>query len=143
MGDRGARAVLVAVTLALAAAALVVDLPRLTGGRFWGDGATFYGMALSLAEDGDLRYEAKDVLRIRREYSFGPQGIFLKRASGGLMVDPQAGFPWVRRVPPEEPRLYYAKALAYSAVAAPLVALLNTRVRPRAAGGLARRRSSP
>jgi hypothetical protein len=67
VSDRSARAALLLVAAALAAAALLTDLPRATGGRFWGDGATFYGMALSLAEDGDLRYEAKDVLRIRRE----------------------------------------------------------------------------
>lgn len=126
MGDRGARAVLLLVTVALGAAALAIDLSRRTGGRFWGDSATFYGMALSLAEDGDLRYEAKDVLRIRREYSFGPQGIFLKRASGGLTLDRPSGFPWVRRVTPDEPRLYYAKAYVYPVVAAPLVALFRT-----------------
>ncbi len=117
---------LLLVTVALGAAALAIDLSRRTGGRFWGDGATFYGMALSLAEDGDLRYEAKDVLRIRREYSFGPQGIFLKRASGGLTLDPPSGFPWVRRVTPDEPRLYYAKAYIYALLAAPLVGLLRT-----------------
>lgn len=126
MSDRSARAALLLVAAALAAAALLTDLPRATGGRFWGDGATFYGMALSLAEDGDLRYEAKDVLRIRREYSFGPQGLFLKRASGGLAWDRERGFPWVRRVRPDEPRLYYAKALVYPLVVWPMVKLLRT-----------------
>ncbi|HXB56099.1 MAG TPA: hypothetical protein VN461_15060 [Vicinamibacteria bacterium] len=127
MTERAARLVLGALVAGLAAAALATDLPKLSGGRFWGDGATYYAMAASLAEDGDIRYEARDVLRIRREYSFGPQGVFLKRASGGFTLDRGAGFPWVRRVGPAEPRLYYAKALVYPALAAPFVALLKTR----------------
>jgi hypothetical protein len=127
VNERGARLILGALVASLAAAALATDLPRLSGGRFWGDGATYYAMAASLAEDGDIRYEARDVLRIRREYAFGPQGVFLKRASGGWTIDREAGFPWIRRVGPAEPRLYYAKALVYPAVAAPLVALLKTR----------------
>jgi hypothetical protein len=125
--ERGARLVLGALVAGLAAAALATDLPRLSGGRFWGDGATYYAMAASLAEDGDVRYEARDVLRVRREYSFGPQGVFLKRSSGGFTFDRGAGFPWIRRVGPAEPRLYYAKPLVYPAVAAPFVALLKTR----------------
>lgn len=127
MTERGARLVLGALVAGLAAAAVSTDLPRLSGGRFWGDGATYYAMAASLAEDGDVRYEARDALRIRREYSFGPQGVFLKRASGGFALDRGAGFPWIRRVGPAEPRLYYAKALVYPAVAAPFVSLLKTR----------------
>jgi len=122
VSDRSARVALLVVTAALAAAALLVDLPRASGGRFWGDGATFYGMALSLAEEGDIRYEARDVLRIRREYAFGPQGLFLKRASGGIAIDGDGGFPRLRRVPPDEPRLYYAKACVYPLVAWPLAA---------------------
>ena len=38
---------------------------------FWGDGATYYAMAWSLAEDLDLRYEARDVFRVRREFPWG------------------------------------------------------------------------
>jgi hypothetical protein len=125
--ERGARLALGALVAGLAAAAVGTDLPRLSGGRFWGDGATYYAMAASLAEDGDVRYEARDVLRIRREYSFGPQGVFLKRASGGFALDREAGFPWIRRVGQAEPRVYYAKALVYPAVAAPFVSLLKTR----------------
>ena len=72
---------------------------RLPG--FWGDGATYYSMARSLAEDGDLRYEARDVFRARREFPSGPQGLFLKRASGGLRWDAPAASPgsgaWPRR----------------------------------------------
>ncbi|MBI3932432.1 MAG: hypothetical protein HY317_03385 [Acidobacteria bacterium] len=126
-GERAARVVLAAVSLALVAAATSADLPRLSGGAFWGDGATYYAMAWSLAEDGDLRYEAEDLLRVRREFPGGPQGVFLKRASGGLAVDADGSFPWVRRVPEDAPRLYFAKPYAYPLAAAPLVRLLGTR----------------
>jgi hypothetical protein len=109
------------------AATLAVDLPRASRGEFWGDAATYHAMAWSLARDLDLRFEARDLERIRREYPGGPQGLFLKRASGGLTVEPGTGFPWVRRVRPDEGRLYYAKAFVHPLLAAPLVAVLGTR----------------
>jgi hypothetical protein len=84
-------------------------------------------MAWSLAEDGDLRYEAKDVFRVRREFPSGPQGIFLKRASGGLWWDGEGGFPWVRRVDAGDPRIYFAKPFTYAVAAAPFVKLFGTR----------------
>ncbi len=125
MSDRAARALLAAVVVALAASTVAVDLPRLAAGTFWGDGATYYSMAWSLAEDGDLRYEVGDLLRVKREFPSGPQGLFLKRASGGLLVAP--GFPWLRRVPADAPQLYYAKPFAYALAAAPFVRVLGTR----------------
>jgi hypothetical protein len=121
-------------TLALVGATAAVDLPRASGGEFWGDGATYYAMAWSLAADLDLRFERGDLERLRGEYPGGPQGLFLKRASGGLTVDPAAGFPWVRRVGPGEKRLYYAKAFVHPLLAAPLVALAGTRGLPVANG---------
>jgi hypothetical protein len=127
LGDGHARAVLAAVTLALVAGTLALDLPRVSRGEVWGDSATYHAMAWSLARDFDLRYDERDLARIRLEYPNGPQGIFLKRASGGLTLDPAAGFPWLRRVRLDEGRLYFAKALAHPAAAAPLVALFGTR----------------
>jgi len=123
----GPRLALAAVSLALAGATVSLDLSRASGGEFWGDGATYYAMAWSLARDLDLRFDAGDLARVRAEYPNGPQGLFLKRASGGLTVDASAGFPWVRRVRPEEGWLYYAKAFVHPLVAAPLVGLLGTR----------------
>jgi hypothetical protein len=93
--------------------------------RFWSDGATYHGMAWSLAADGDLEYEARDAFRTRREFPSGAQGIFLKRASGGFELAPE--FPWLRRVPGEDPRIYFAKAFAYPVAAAPFVMLFGTR----------------
>ncbi len=126
-GERPARLALAAVTLALVGLGLGVDLPRVSKGEFWGDGATYYAMAWSLASDLDLRYEAKDLARALAEYPRGPQGLFLKEAAGALSVDGHAGFPWLRRVRGDEGRLYYAKALLYPLLAAPLVAVFGTR----------------
>jgi hypothetical protein len=122
LSDRAARLALATFGAALVAIALATRLPQ-----FWGDGATYHAMAWSLAEDVDLRYEARDILRVRREFPTGPQGIFLKRASGGLTFDSAAGFPWIRRARADEGRIYYAKAFLYPAVAAPLVRVLGTR----------------
>jgi hypothetical protein len=106
---------------------IVAGVCRVRLTQFWGDVATYHSMAWSLAEDGDLRYEARDIARVRREFAPGPQGIFLKRASGGLRWDGAGGFPWVRRVAAEEPRIYFAKPFTYPLVAAPLVKLFGTR----------------
>ena len=120
--DRTAR-----VLLGVVSALLVAGVCRVRLTQFWGDGATYHAMAWSLAEDLDLRYEAKDVFRVRREIPSGPQGIFLKRASGGLRWDGAGGFPWVRRVEAGEPRIYFAKPFTYAVAAAPLVKLFGTR----------------
>lgn len=120
MSDRAARIVLGAIIVLMAAAAASVRIPY-----FWSDGATYHGMAWSLAEDGDLQYEARDVFRTRREFPTGPQGIFLKRASGGWELTPE--FPWLGRVPRAEPRIYYAKAFAYPVAVVPFVKLFGTR----------------
>ncbi len=127
LSDRTARLVLGALGSGLVIGALATDLARRSGGEFWGDGATYHAMAHSLAEDFDLRYEARDVFRVRREFKSGPQGVFLKRASGGLRIDGAGGFPWISRVPEGEPRLYYAKAFVYPLVAAPFVRVFGTR----------------
>jgi hypothetical protein len=92
--------VLGALAAGLLVAALLVDVPELSGRRFWSDGATYYAMSLSLARDADLRYEAKDLQRIQEEYPGGPTGLFLKKSAGGL---------------------YYAKSLIYPLAGAPLV----------------------
>jgi hypothetical protein len=120
-------AILLGLVLGLIVCAGLVDPAGVSAQRFWSDGATYYSMAWSLVADGDLRYEAKDVARVRREYSSGPQGIFLKRTSGALTWDASAGFPWLRTVRPDEKRVYYAKAFAYPVAAAPFVLALGSR----------------
>ena len=123
MTDRPARLLLGLVGGALLLAAVAVDLPRVSDRHFWNDGATYYGMAVSLAEDGDLRYEQRDLLRVLGVYPGGPQGVFLKRTRGGLRLDPAGGFPWIRRA--TEPAIHFAKPFLYSAMAAPFVRALG------------------
>lgn len=125
--ERLARVLLGLLLLGLLGAVLGVDLPRASGGQFWSDGATYHAMAHSLAQDGDVRYEARDVLRSRREFSGGPQGLFLKRVYGGSRLDFSMGFPWWHRLPDDEQRVYFAKSLAYPLAAAPFVRFLGTR----------------
>jgi hypothetical protein len=125
--ERRARLALGLITLGLVAAVSSLNLPRAAGSAFWGDAANYYAMASSLAFDLDLRFEARDLERVQRDYPEGPQGVFLKRASGGLTLDASGGFPWVRRVRKDEGRLYYAKAFAYPLVAAPFVRFLGIR----------------
>ena len=113
------------VALGLLVLSLRSDPAKLSEGRFFSDGATYYAMTWSLASDFDLEYTASDLARIKREYPEGPVGIFLKRASGGFELASTA--PWLKRVPEEDKRLYFGKAMTYPVVAAPFVALLGTR----------------
>jgi hypothetical protein len=119
LSEGRARVVLAALAVAMIAAAAAVRLPA-----FWGDSATYYAMARSLADDGDLEYEARDLFRVRRDHPEGPQGVFLKRASGGFTFD---GPRLVRRVPGDAPRIYYAKAFVHPAIAAPFVKVMGSR----------------
>jgi hypothetical protein len=127
--DRHARGVLAVVIAALAVGLLWVDVAELSGRQFWSDGSTYYSMAWSLAKDADLRYEARDLLRVERQYGSRPQGVFLKRACGGLAWDPGGGFPWLGRVGCQEgeKRVYFAKAFAYPLAVAPFVAGFGNR----------------
>ena len=60
-------------------------------------------MALSIAHDGDLAFQKRDLTRFWPLYESGPEGIFLKRGKG-----------------PED-RLYFGKSFIYPLVAAPFV----------------------
>jgi hypothetical protein len=100
----GAAHVLGAALVGLLGATLLVELPRRSGQRFWSDGATYHAMAGSLAHDFDLRYEVRDLERTKEEYPGGPTGLFLKKSRGAL---------------------YFAKALVYPLVGAPLVRVLG------------------
>ena len=90
--------------LVAACTALTVDVVRTTYG-VKGDEATYVAMAFSVAYDGDLVYESRDIARLREIYEGGPSGIFLKRG-GARDVDDV---------------LYFGKAYIYSVFAAPFV----------------------
>lgn len=94
-----------AVGVVLLAWALSIDFPKASVG-FSGDAATYYTLGHSLAHDLDFEYRRDDLVRVWKEYPSGPQGLFLKRGSGG--------------------QLYYAKAYIYPLVAAPFIKLFGT-----------------
>ena len=105
------RVVMSLVALVLLGLSFRSDPSKLSEGHFFSDGATYYAMTWSLVGDFDLEYTATDLARIRREYPEGPSGIFLKRASGGFRFN---GSPLpLTRVPQEEKRLYFGKAMTY------------------------------
>ncbi len=125
--DRQARGILLALGTVLGVAVLRLDVPQATSGQFWSDGATYHAMAWSLAADHDLRYEARDVFRVRREFPGGPQGIFLKRTEGGLRAVKGPGFSGlVWGGGDANDRIFFAKAMAYPLVAAPFVRAFGT-----------------
>ena len=96
------------------ALALTVNLPKATYG-FKSDEATYYMMGLSLARDGDLTYERKDLVRVWQEFPSGPQGAFLKR---GRKIN---GAP-----DPDPSRYYYGKSFIYPLFAAPFILLVGS-----------------
>ena len=84
---------------------LFVNLPSIHGGFLFADQAIYYSMIQSLAQDGDLEYTKKDLIRYYEVFSSGPLGIFLKKAREG--------------------KLFYAKSYAYPLFAAPFVKLFG------------------
>jgi len=100
-----------------------VDVPR-TGYGVKSDEATYVAMALSVAYDGDLTYEKRDLERFAGLYHSGPNGIFLKRGKH-LRIAWGGPFPFVRLTKRDASpdRLYYGKAFIYPVLAAPLVRL--------------------
>jgi len=96
-----------AVVVAACVWAARVDVPALTGG-IKGDEATYVAMALSVARDGDLKYEREDFVRFEQAMRSGPNGIFLKQG---------------RR--PDDQALEFGKPFAYSVAASPLVAVFG------------------
>ena len=108
----------------LAGFALTVDYPR-EAGTFWSDAATYYTMAHSIAEDGDLRFTREDIERVFLEFENGPSGIFLKRGQE-LDLTFVTTIPFLVSQGPLTEDLYFAKAFVYSLTAAPLVVLFGT-----------------
>jgi hypothetical protein len=116
-------AVLGLVLLAIAGSiALSVDVPRVSYG-LKSDEATYVAAALSLAHDGDLGFERRDLERFSGLYHSGPDGIFLKRGKK-LRIALGGTFPFIRiekRPDPNLHRLYFGKSIAYPVAAAPFV----------------------
>lgn len=116
-----------ALGLVLLAWAITVDFTKVSYG-FFSDGATYYSLAHSLAEDGDFEYRREDLQRVWFEYPTGPEGIFLKKGKD-VDVGFDGAFPFVRvtlRDDPDPNRLYYGKSFIFPLVAAPFVAVFGT-----------------
>lgn len=113
--------------LVLVAWALTVDYPKLSPG-FFADGATYYSLGHSLAEDFDFEYRREDLVRVWREFP-GPEGIFLKRGRDVKGIDVSRTFPFFHLVTApdwDSGRLYYGKGFIYPLLAAPWVWLAGT-----------------
>jgi hypothetical protein len=102
------------------AASLAMDPARDAYG-IMGDEATYVGMALSAAGEGDFRFDRRDLQRFYAIYGSGPEGIFLKKGAP-LRPALRSSFPFVvlERAPDRAgERLYFGKAFIYGIVAAP------------------------
>jgi hypothetical protein len=123
----GAALVFAILLIISLAAAVSVDVVR-AGQGIKGDEATYVGMALSLAYDGDLTYRRNDLERFWGIYQQGPEGIFLK---GGKQIRLRLdGSPPFLHVDNDQPdphldRAYFSKSMIYSVAAAPFVRLLG------------------
>jgi len=108
----------------LAAAALSIDVVR-TGYGVKGDESTYVTMTLSVAHDGDLAFDRRDLLRFWQVYQSGPEGIFLKRGREvDVAFDGRWPFVHVATTPDEQvDRLYFGKAFIYPLIAAPFARL--------------------
>jgi len=80
---------------------LFINFSAIHEGFLFADQAIYYSMTQSIAQDGDLEYEKKDLIRYYEIFPSGPLGIFLKKGKDG--------------------KLFYAKSFAYSLFAAPFM----------------------
>src|SRR5262249_2872992 len=110
----------VVLLVVLVAAAVSVDVVR-AGYNVKSDEATYVAMTLSLAYDGNLSYERRDLERFWGLYEAGPEGIFLKRGKQ-MHVRWTSTPPFIsltKTADRRDDRLYFGKAMIYSIAAAP------------------------
>lgn len=88
------------------AAGLALNPLKITR-AFFSDESVYYTMAYSLAYDGDLTFQQKDLVRVYREFAAGPQGVVLKLNE-------------------RDENIVFGKAFLYSLAAAPFVRLFGT-----------------
>lgn len=80
---------------------LFINLPALQGNFLFADEAIYYSMTESLANDFDIEYSKKDLIRYYQAFDSGPLGIFLKKGKND--------------------RLFFAKSYIYPLFASPFV----------------------
>jgi hypothetical protein len=83
------------------------ELPRRQNGGFFSDESGYFSIIQSLAYDFDIKYEEKDLVRIKKIFPPGPVGFFLQKVAKN--------------------RYYYAKSFAYPLLAAPFFRILSIR----------------
>ncbi len=84
---------------------LFINLPSLQGNFLFADEAIYYSMTQSLANDFDLEYTKKDLIRYYKAFDSGPLGIFLKKGKND--------------------RLFFAKSYIYPLFASPFVKIFG------------------
>ncbi len=84
---------------------LFANIPALQKNFLFADEAIYFSMTQSLAQDGDIEYTRKDLIRYYKAFNAGPLGIFLKKGKNN--------------------RIYFAKSFAYPLFAAPFVKLFG------------------
>ncbi len=98
---------LILIAFLLLSISLLTDIPQRQRGGFFSDEAVYFSIIQSIAYDYDIKYERKDIYRIRKEFPAGPNGIFLKKAKNG--------------------KLYFAKSFAYPLFSAPFYRFLGVK----------------
>mgnify|MGYP001031331189 CR=1 FL=1 len=83
-----------------------INLPSIQGNFLFADEAIYYSMTQSLAQDGDLEYTKKDLIRYYKAFDSGPLGIFLKKGKND--------------------KIFYAKSFAFPLFAAPFVKIFGS-----------------
>ena len=86
-------------------AALFVNILEIQKNFLFADEAVYFFITQSIAFDGDLEYEKKDIYRYRQKIGAGPIGIFLKKGKNN--------------------RIFFAKSFAYPLFAAPFVRIFG------------------
>lgn len=87
--------------------AFSTEIPKRHRGGFFSDEGAYFAIIQSLAFDYDLKYTREDFIRIKKKFSAGPMGLFLKKTEDG--------------------NLYYAKSFVYPLVAAPFYRLFEVK----------------
>lgn len=85
---------------------LFINLPALQGNFLFADEAIYYSMTQSLANDFDLEYTKKDLIRYYQVFDSGPLGIFLKKGKND--------------------RLFFAKSYIYPLFSSPFVRIFGS-----------------
>lgn len=86
-------------------ASLFLNIRGLQKNFLFADEATYYMLTQSIAQDGDIEYTRRDLIRYYQSFNAGPLGLFLKKG--------------------KDEKIYFAKSFAHSLFSAPFAKLLG------------------